>query len=401
MKKIACWVAALMLALTPGLGLGESIALKTTTAFGWQDAASETYMGLLKTWQEKTGHTVNDTSSSSDEAWKNNVLNDFAAGNEADILFFFAKTADSNPILSKVVPIHEINAAYPGLNLLESPDITEADGVVYAIPVRPFWEGLFCNLDVFEAHGLELPTTWEKLEKAIRTFKAQGIVPIAVSLSDVPHYLVEFCILAAGAPEDYMARPAKDDPIPEAWVEGMKLIRRLYEMGAFQADVNATTSSAASQLFLDKEAAMTLDGSWFANGIAEDSMDTTVVIPFPGHSPKAEPAVCITGVSMGFYLSRAAWEDDEKRDVAVDLLSFLTTGENARALRVYSFSGKLLESSEEMILTARTFDPPLQDAMDPAARSAWFAAVPGIADGTVDPVKMWQEVFAMDPFAAR
>lgn len=35
---------------------------------------------------------------------------------------------------------------------------------VYAIPVRPYWEGLFVNVDLFEQHGVELPTTWEKLE---------------------------------------------------------------------------------------------------------------------------------------------------------------------------------------------------------------------------------------------
>ncbi len=392
--------AVLALALAAALpGSAQGVTLKTTSTFAGSDAAADIYVDILKTWQETTGNLIVDTSATSDETWKTGVLNDFAAGNEADVLFFFAKTADSNPILPKVVPIHEINAAYPDLRLSENPAIAEADGVVYAIPVRPYWEGLFCNVDLFEKHGLELPTTWEKLEKAIRKFNQVGIVPISVSLGDVPHYVAEFCILAAGPASDYLARPGTGDPVPKSWTDGMLLLRKLYQMRAFPADATATTQSATTQLFRDKKAAMQLDGSWFANGIAPENMDSTIVLPFPGHATNAPRAVCLSGVSMGFYLTRAAWEDDAKRDAAVHLLAYLTTGENVTALAAYSFSGRLQASSVEMIQNSIALSPPLEDAMDPEARSVWFSSIPDIAEGTLDPAQMWQEVLAMEPFA--
>ena len=382
-------------------GFAGGVTLKTSSIFSGTDTAGEIYVNLLKTWQEATGNIVRDTSSTSDTGWKTGVLNDFAAGNEADVLFYFAKTGDSALILSRVVPIHEINQAYPGLDLPENNAIAESDGVVYAIPIRPFWAALFCNVDLFEANQIELPTTWEKLETAIHRFNERGIMPIAVSLSDMPHYLAEFCILSAGSPEDHRARPEKGERVPDSWVEGMRLIRKLSELNAFPSNVNATTHDAVSQMFLEKRAAMQIEGSWFANGIRPENMDTTVVIPFPSYSEESDPTVVMGGISMGFYLSRAAWEDPQKRDAAVDLLAFLGKGENAMALGGFMFTGRLLNSYYDIINQATALNPPIQDAMDLLTRSQWFTSVPGIADGTVNPVFLWDELMAMGPFRSQ
>ena len=118
---------------------------------------------------------MEDASATSDETWKARVLSDFAAGNEPDVLFFFACSGDSAPILRRMVPIEEINAAYPQLSLPESEALREDDGVVYAIPARPYYEGLFVNTDLFEQCGLPLPDTWDHLEAAVAGFAAAGV----------------------------------------------------------------------------------------------------------------------------------------------------------------------------------------------------------------------------------
>jgi raffinose/stachyose/melibiose transport system substrate-binding protein len=386
-----------MLGVTP-FALAQGLTIKTVSIFAGDDAAALDYVELLRAWEQETGNRVEDASATSDEAWKTGVLNDFAAGNEADVLFYFAKTADSAPILNRVVPIREINAAYPDLHLTQNASIAEADGVIYAIPVRTFWEGLFVNTDLFEQYGLELPTDWAKLTAAIKKFNEVGIVPIAVSFSDRPHYIAEFAIIASGAPEAHRSRPASMEEVPQSWIHGMALLHQLYELGAFAKDANATTEAVTSRLFRDKKAAMQLDGSWFANGLAESSWDTTAVIPFPAYAGDAEPTAIIGGVSMGFYLSRKAWDDPDKRDAAVDLLAYLTTGDNAQRLGGFSFGGKLLESSYEMINNAKVMLAPFQDEMSPEARSVWFNRIPGLVDGTADPAQVWAEVMARKPF---
>lgn len=99
------------------VAFSEGVALRTVSCFAGEDAAAMAYAELLRDYEEDTGNVVEDASATSDESWKSRVLSDFAVGNEPDVLFFFACSGDSAPILRKMVPISEINAAYPGLDL--------------------------------------------------------------------------------------------------------------------------------------------------------------------------------------------------------------------------------------------------------------------------------------------
>lgn len=394
MKRICICLLALLLGAA---ACAEGVTLRTVSCFAGADAAAISYAGLLRAYEEQTGNVVSDDSATSDENWKAQVLSDFAVGNEPDVLFFFACSADSAPILRKMVPIAQINAAYPGLDLPEADALREADGAVYAIPARPYYEGLFVNTDLFDQCGLPLPDTWEHLEAAVAGFAAAGITPIAVSLSDIPHYLAECTVLACATPAEYAARPRTFDEVPQSWLDGMALIRRLYEMGAFPADALNTSEAVTSQMFRDKRAAMQFDGSWFANTIPEASMDTTAVLPVPSRS--GEGGAVIGGVSMGFYLTRRAWDDPARRDAAVRLLAWLTSPENAALLGAEQTSGQLRASAEALLADAPMMLGPVQDDMNKDAREAWLlGGVPAVAEGGLSPEDCWRRVMALSPF---
>lgn len=379
--------------------LSENVRLRTVSTFAGMDAGLE-YVDLLHAWEAQTGNQVDDRSAASDESWKIAMLNDFAAGNEPDVFFFFACTADSKPLLSRVVPIRLINETYPGLHLRESESLREDDGLVYAIDVRPFWEGLFINTDLFERYGLELPTDSEKFERAVQIFRRNNIIPLAISLSDIPHYLVEFSILSSGSVKDHQSRPKQNADIPDSWARGMELIRHLYKIGAFPDNVNATSEDLTTALFINKQAAMLLDGSWRANSIPNESWNTTIVLPFPVFSEEADPSAIIGGTSMGFYISKRAWEDETKRDAAVSLLAHLTS-DSARAKLGFSFEGEMLKSAIALTGTASengTLAFPISDAMDSGARSYWFSQIPSIADGSADIHQVLQEMVRRGAF---
>ena len=175
MHMIRRWIAAVILLTlaVSATGMAEGgVTLHTISCFAGQDGSAEEYVEILQRYESKTGNTVSDRSSASDEAWKTAVLKDFAAGNEPDVLFFFAAGADSAPLLSRVVSLEEINAAYPELRLPETDALREEDGRVYAVPVRGFWEGLYVHTDLFEQYGAPLPTDWDSLLEAIRIFPA-------------------------------------------------------------------------------------------------------------------------------------------------------------------------------------------------------------------------------------
>ena len=392
-------LALLFLLALPAGVMAEGITLRTASCFAGTDASAEAYVELLKAFEEQTGCVIEDTSAASDESWKTSVLYDFAAGNEPDVLFFFAANADSAPILSRVVPIAEINAAYPALSLPEVPALRESDGRIYAIPVRSFWEGLFVNTDLFARYDLELPTTWDKLETAIARFREEDVVPISASLSDIPHYLAEMAVLVCGSPEDHAARPSTLSEVPNAWFDGMALIRRLYVLGAFADNVTATNESMASQLFRDKKAAMQIDGSWFANSIPAESMDTTLVMPMPAYSPDADPNAFIGGVSMGFYLTRRAWENPDRRDMAVRLLAWFAREENLALLGNSHLTGALRESVEAMLSHQEAMLRPFQDDMSKEAREVWLLdCVSAVAEGSMTAEACWERIMQLHPF---
>jgi len=123
-------------------------------------------------------------------------------------------------------------------------------------------------------------------------------------------------------------------------------------------------------------------------------------MPFPTHAEDADPTAFIGGVSMGFYLTRSAWEDPAKRDAAVDLLRYLTTGDNAVALGGFAFGGTIITSAVDMINNANDMLSPFQDEMDQEVRAdKWFSKVPSIVDGTLTDIDgMWAEVVAANPF---
>ena len=254
---------------------------------------------------------------------------------------------------------------------------------------------------------------FEKIEKLLETDAplaaetAAGVTPFDLQMA------TGVCLVAA-AKADQVLTPAEREQIVKALSRqfhlpageaaytlnvAASLLKNPEKLGAFAEDCNATTNDIVGQLFRDKKAAMQLDGSWFANGIAESSWGTTAVMPFPAYAEDAEPTAFIGGVSMGFYLSRKAWDDPAKRDAAVSLLAYLASGDNAKRLGGFSFGGSLLEDSYTMLNNAKVMLSPFQDEMTAEARSLWFSKVPAIVDGTADPAAVWAEVMALNPFS--
>ena len=394
-RKTLCML--LMLALLFSCAeAGESITLHTISCFAGGNSAGDAYVSILRDFETASGCTVEDESSSSNEAWKAGVLKRFAAGDEPDVLFFFAAGADSKLLLNRLVPVAEINAAYPDLSLPQEAVLKEADGRVYAVPVYSFWEGLYVNTDLFDRFSLELPTDWEKLVRAVEVFRAGGIVPISVSLSDIPHYLAEFAMLACASPEELALRPKTPEEVPASWYEGMRLIRELYELGAFPDNTAFTEESATTALFLNGEAAMQFDGSWQVADFSEKRMDTIAVLPMPLRS--GGQAACYPGgVSMGFFLTRKAW-NSSRRDAAVALLAALTSKESLERLNNQHMTGRLQASWEQMA-QGRHMSQPLQDAMNQRARETWLLeCVPAVAEGSMTAEECWQKVMELNPF---
>ena len=334
---------------TPGEASDKNpVTLKTVSMFGGTDPNAEIYQQINEELMYDNSYiTIEDNSQTSDEDWKASVAADFAVGNEPDVIQFFTDaTAKDVLAADKFVTVDEIKAEYPeyAQDTLDSALKATAnpDGVERAVPTTGYWEGLYCNKDLFDQYNLALPTDWDSFTTAINTFKENGIIPIACSLNNVPHYWLEFLMLYASGADEYTSVP---ETAPEGWVKGLETFKTLRDMGAFPEDTDTVDNDYTQQLFINKQAAMQLDGSWFAGSI--EDKDNTVVVNFPGvEDQKAEAGTMIGGISSGFYITRKAWEDPDKRDAAVKFVEAHTCKNGVQ--RYWESTGAISKAAVEV-----------------------------------------------------
>lgn len=323
----------------------DSVELNVVTTFAGEDSNAKNYQEGLEGWQEATGNTVNDNSATSDETFKTTVVSDFEMDAEPDVLFFFTG-ADANSFIDagKVVSIEDIRAEYPDYasNMDDAKIPTSmVDGKAYAVPTNGYWEAMFANTKVLDDCGVAMPDenyTWDQFMADCETIKEKGYSPVAAALGNIPHYWWEYSIFnnetdIAKHPEI----PAAD--AADAWVSGMEDVKAMYEAGCFPENTLSATDDETFQLFTQDKAAFLLDGSWKVGGIAgacqsdpddPETLDTEALDKFdvtfvPSKGVGRKTTDLIGGFSMGYYITKKAWDDPEKRDAAVDFVEYMTS----------------------------------------------------------------------------
>ena len=317
----------------------KSVTLNVVTSYGGDDGNRKNFEAAVAAYEASTGNKVNDGSATPNEEWKAKVLTDFETGSEPDVLFFFTN-ADADPIINagKVVSIDEIRAEYPdyAANMKDSMLAVAADGKNYAVPSSGFWENMFVNKSVLDACGIAVPGpdyTWEQFLSDCQTIKDNGYTPIAASLFEVPHYWFEFTVMNNGTLANHLDLPTiadgklVDDAVAQKWIAGLEDIKALYEAGYFPDNTLTATDAETVALFGEGEAAFLIDGSWKCGYFSEnhaDNLEDYVICCVPGKGER--PATdAIGGISMGFIITRKAWDDPDKRAAAVEFVSQLTS----------------------------------------------------------------------------
>ena len=314
----------------------KSVKLSVTTTYAGEDTNAQNYKDAVAAWESKTGNKVDDSSATSDETFKSRITTDFETGSEPDVLFFF-NGVDSNQFVEqgKVVSVDEIRKEYPDYASNMKDDMLGAspvDGKNYSIPVNGFWEGMFVNKEVLKKAGVDVPTkdtTWDEFLQMCEKIKKAGYTPIAASLLEIPHYWFEYSIYNFDSPTTHNTVPAKvDDAAGKAWVSGLEDIKTLYEKGYFPANTLTAKDDETFQLFTNDKAAFLCDGSWKVGGIesAVKDPENYTVTYVPGKGDRKSTDI-IGGISMGYYITKKAWDDPEKRAAAVDFVEYMTSDE--------------------------------------------------------------------------
>lgn len=407
MKKWIALLLSLAMVMSAFAAVAESaspVEITVVTSYGGDDGNRANYENAIAGYEAATGNTVQDASATSNEEWKAKVLTDFEAGTEPDVLFYFLGS-DANTFVEagKVVPLSEIREVYPdyAANMKEDMLVpSPADGNVYAIPSSGYWESLFVNKTVLDAAGVSLPGadyTWDAFLSDCQKIKDAGYTPVAVSLQEVPHYWFEFTTYNNGTTADHLDVPASaSDAAGQKWVAGFDDLKSLYDLGYLPANTLTATDAETVQLLADGDAAFLIDGSWkvgyFVQNCA-DHLDDFAVLYVPGKGERKATDI-IGGISMGYYITRQAWEDETKRDAAIQFIEYMTSDEvlstfvttEVTALKNGASPANLnvlQQSAAEMAGGVTSIVGAVQDKLTSEARADLFANVKNIVTGGI------------------
>ncbi len=320
----------------------EGVVLQVATSYGVDDGNRNNYETAVAAYEAATGNRVSDSSVSSNEEWKTTILTDFMTGSEPDVLFYFTN-ADADPFIQagKVVSVEEIRREYPdyATNMKESMMKKSPDGKHYAVPSYGYWETMFVNQGVLDKCGVPLPGpdyTWEQFLDDCAAVKDAGYTPIACSLYEIPHYWFEFMVMNNGSLSNHGEVPhvdeegrLVDDEAARKWTAALEDIRQLYELGYFPDNTLTTTDTETVALFCEGEAAFLVDGSWKVGYFTQNyphRLGNYAVSYVPGKGDR-QASDAVGGISMGYFITRKAWEDPDKRAAAVEFVFHMTSEE--------------------------------------------------------------------------
>lgn len=390
----------------------EEIVLKTVSMFGGTTPSAEIYQDINEKFMKKYENvTIEDDSQVCDEEWKTKVAVNFAVGNEPDVIQFFTDSAAESILATdKLVSLEEIQKEYPEYakdtldTALEA--VRNNDGVIRAVPTTGYWEGLFCNKELFDKYDVKLPTDWESFVKAVHIFKKNGIIPVAVSLNHMPHYWIEHLLLYTAGEEEYATVPEK---APETWIKAFETLKELRDMGAFPEDTDVFADSCAIQLFQEGKAAMQLEGSWYVSSLVEAGMtDKVTVVAFPGvKEQKAKKGALITGISSGFYITKRAWDDPQKREMAVRFVEAHTTKKSLERYwggnGIATFKGvgeteisSIIKAGKMLNEDASSFNKPTDSRICPEAYQKMVDGAVDVAVGRKDAETLLNETLQLE-----
>lgn len=202
-------------------------------------------------------------------------------------------------------------------------ELGSVDGVLYGLApgVNPI--ALFYNKAMFEAAGIEVPTTFAELREAAAALTTPDVMGIALSADTGagPYHFLPYLLGAGGDPADLAT--------PEA-AEALQLWKDFVADGS-TSESAVTWGWDAQDFFREEKAAIVMSGAWlFGEGLPFD----VGVFPVPTADGSGDP---ITPVGAEVWTIPVT--DAARQEAAAELLACIT--DDVNALEMARASGRI------------------------------------------------------------
>ncbi len=387
--------------------LSSPVNLKFINSWGGSDPKAETLQSIFNAFsKDNPGITISNESLYGDD-FLIKLKTDFASGNDPDV-FGLWPGSDIKALVAagKVADITDVLEADPEWKSTFDPKMwynTTFDNKIYGLPVEIIFEGLYVNTDLFEKNDIQIPQNYEELKEAVTRFRSVGIIPIAFNCRAEGTYLYQNIAMMIGGKEA-IENPISEGQINPCYIKAMNVMKELYEMGAFPDNVFTMSSVERNDLFIQKKAAMIVQGSWFVSAITDEkSVD---FVPFPEMTGGKNEARMIYGLGCGtFYMSTKAGYDSNQREAALKLLRYLTSKSTATILAertgmlsnvdIYEFNIRYSRLANKGISMTNKFSQLIGPPDSYLPRTAWDNVIvkdfPYMLENKISPEELWKK----------
>ncbi len=187
-------------------------------------------------------------------------------------------------ILSDVDLIQSLNELYEKNNWKDelrpfAYDLISKGEYIYEVPHMIDAIGMFYNKDVFEEHGVEVPTTKDEFLKALQTLKDGGVAPITVGARN--GYAIGWIfgvmmesVMGTEKVEELLYGDGKWND-PEV-VKVAEMLAEWVDEGYITKESVTQTQADSKFRFLSKQAAMESEGTYLITDLADQNLQDSV-----------------------------------------------------------------------------------------------------------------------------
>ncbi len=205
-------------------------------------------------------------------------------------------------------------------------DTCRVNGKLYALPNSVNQTCLYYNESLFEDMGWTVPTTRGELESVAQAAADEGIIPFAGGTSDCPlcvNWLVAIAFNHYAGPDAvYEALTGARSFSDSLFVEAIELLNSWMQQGWFAGGVAqffATTFATVHHQLVNREAAMSLEGTWFipwVTSLFAESDDDWNWVPNPSLREEVQYPV----IPLGSGTTLSITTQSENVDIAAKFL---------------------------------------------------------------------------------
>lgn len=273
---------------TTGSEASSASAEKVTLTF-WNNYTNDTQHTManaIKKWNSNNPNIQVNASSTENNAYKVKIKTAISANTAPDIIYTWAGGFTQTFVeAGKILPLDSyLNDGTKDKMLSGALTNITYNGKIYGLTYNQQAGALYVNNTLFKKYGVTVPTTYDELLTAVKTFKSKGLVPMAVGEKDEwpgMWYYDMIALREGGSQLCLDALNKKSSFDQSAFTDAAKKLEDLVDAGAFSKDVLSQTRDESVAQFDQGKIPMYFGGNFDAQVIDDSLKGQVSAVKFP------------------------------------------------------------------------------------------------------------------------